>query len=51
LSGAGFDVRPVLHPTVPEDKERIRICLHVFNGESEIERLLNSLHDTWKKYS
>jgi 8-amino-7-oxononanoate synthase len=51
LSGAGFDVRPVLHPTVPEGKERIRICLHVFNGESEIERLLNSLLDTWKKYS
>lgn len=51
LTTAGFDVRPVLHPTVPEGKERIRICLHVFNGESDVERLLTCLHDTWKKYS
>ncbi|MBI1807483.1 MAG: 8-amino-7-oxononanoate synthase [Ignavibacteria bacterium] len=37
---AGFDVRPILHPTVPRGKERLRICLHAFNTEAEIEDLL-----------
>ena len=36
----GFDVRPVLSPTVPAGKERLRICLHSFNTEMEMEGLL-----------
>lgn len=39
----GFDVRPILSPTVPKGKERIRICLHTFNSEEEIDRLLSSV--------
>lgn len=42
----GFDVRPILHPTVPKGKERIRICLHSFNTEQEVIKLasvINSL--------
>ena len=39
----GFDVRPILSPTVPRGKERIRICLHTFNTEYEINNLLASL--------
>ena len=39
----GFDVRPILSPTVPKGKERIRICLHAFNTEEEINGLLSSL--------
>lgn len=39
----GFDVRPILSPTVPKGKERIRICLHTFNTEEEINGLLSSL--------
>ncbi len=35
----GFDVRPVLSPTVPNGKERLRICLHSFNTEEEIRKL------------
>ena len=33
----GYDVRPILSPTVPEGKERIRISLHSFNTENEID--------------
>jgi len=36
---------PVLHPTVPEGKERIRICLHAFNTEEEIKRLVTGLQN------
>jgi 8-amino-7-oxononanoate synthase len=38
---AGFDVRAILSPTVPAGKERLRICLHSFNTEKEIDVLLN----------
>lgn len=36
-----FGVIPILSPTIPEGKERIRICLHSFNSKKEIENLLN----------
>jgi 8-amino-7-oxononanoate synthase len=36
LQNKGFDVRPVLSPTVPGGKERLRICLHSFNTEKEV---------------
>ena len=36
LQKKGFDVRPILSPTVPEGQERLRICLHSFNSETEI---------------
>ena len=39
----GFDVRPILSPTVPKGKERIRISLHAFNTEEQINGLLSSL--------
>jgi 8-amino-7-oxononanoate synthase len=40
LSEAGFDVRPILSPTVKEGEERLRICLHVFNTDQEIRNLV-----------
>ncbi len=43
LQEAGFDVRPILHPTVPSGEERLRICLHAFNTEGEIARLITAL--------
>ena len=39
----GFDVRPILSPTVPEGQERLRICLHTFNTEKEISEVLQLL--------
>lgn len=41
LQQQGFDVRPIMYPTVPKGRERLRIVLHAFNTEKEVERLLN----------
>ena len=41
--GAGFDVRAILSPTVPVGQERLRICIHAFNTETEITRLVEIL--------
>jgi 8-amino-7-oxononanoate synthase len=40
LQANGFDVRPILGPTVPEGKERLRICLHLYNTDEEIRNLV-----------
>lgn len=39
----GFDVRPILSPTVKEGEERLRICLHVYNSEEEINKLVETI--------
>lgn len=49
LQGDGFNVRAILSPTVPIGKERIRICLHAFNSENEIDTFINSLNRQMKK--
>ncbi|MDN3654033.1 pyridoxal phosphate-dependent aminotransferase family protein [Ferruginibacter paludis] len=41
LFDKGFFVRPILSPTVPIGKERIRICLHSFNNKKQIDDFLN----------
>nr|WP_121273094.1 aminotransferase class I/II-fold pyridoxal phosphate-dependent enzyme [Pedobacter schmidteae] len=43
LQSKGLDVRAILSPTVPEGKERLRICLHLFNSDEEINTLVNEL--------
>jgi len=43
LQEAGFDIRPILHPTVAEGSERIRVCLHTFNTDKEIITLCKKL--------
>lgn len=47
LETLGFDVRPILSPTVPAGKERLRFCLHAFNDEKQIDEALSVLqkHD------
>ena len=40
---AGLDVRAILSPTVPAGQERLRICVHAFNTEEEINQLLSVL--------
>lgn len=39
----GFDVKPILSPTVSQGQERLRLCLHSFNSEGEIEDILRLL--------
>ena len=43
LQEAGFDVRAILSPTVPEGQERLRFCLHSYNTPSEIKAVLLAL--------
>jgi 8-amino-7-oxononanoate synthase len=43
LQGNGFDVKPILSPTVPKGQERLRICLHSYNTKDEITSLLIAL--------
>ncbi len=43
LQQSGFDVCPILSPTVPMGKERLRICIHNFNTEQEIKDLVTAL--------
>ena len=43
LQAQGFDVRPILSPTVPLGKERIRICLHTYNTNEDIENLIRAI--------
>ena len=40
----GFDVRPILSPTVSVGTERLRFCLHSFNSTEEIYRIIKLLH-------
>ena len=46
LQQEGFDVKPILSPTVKDGKERLRFCLHEFNTKKEISQVLQLL----KKY-
>lgn len=44
IQKANLDVRPILHPTVAEGSERIRICLHSYNLKEEIIQLCKLLN-------
>jgi 8-amino-7-oxononanoate synthase len=39
----GFVVRAVVHPTVPEGTERVRICLHAGNSEEQVDHFLEAI--------
>lgn len=45
LQSEGFDVRPILSPTVKKGKERLRVCLHTYNTEEEIRQLASVVKD------
>jgi 8-amino-7-oxononanoate synthase len=38
-----LDVRPILYPTVPKGRERMRIVLHSFNSTEELDLLISCL--------
>jgi len=43
LEAEGYNVKPILSPTVPKGKERLRFCLHSFNSREEISGVLKVL--------
>lgn len=43
LQNHGFDVKPILSPTVPKGRERLRFCIHSYNSEEEISEVLQLL--------
>jgi 8-amino-7-oxononanoate synthase len=44
LQKAGFDIRPIMSPTVKEGGERLRICIHTYNTEKQITELCGLLN-------
>jgi len=45
LQSEGFAIQPIMPPTVPPSKERIRITIHSFNNHDEISLLCNYLNN------
>lgn len=45
LQALGFDVRPILSPTVAQGAERLRICLHTYNSDEAIGKLCVALRE------
>lgn len=43
LNENGFDPEPIFFPTVPRGQERIRFCVHAYNSEEEISKVLSLL--------
>lgn len=43
LQDHGYDVKPILSPTVPKGKERLRFCIHSYNSKEEISEVLTLL--------
>lgn len=46
LQAQGLDIRPIVSPTVPKGRERLRICLHTFNTKEEITAIFKTLSHT-----
>ena len=43
LQDEGFEVKPILSPTVKAGEERLRFCLHAFNTKEEIKNLFKAI--------
>lgn len=43
IQDMGYEVKPILSPTVPLGQERLRFCLHSYNTKKEIEGVLQLL--------
>jgi len=44
----GFNIKPILSPTVAKGKERLRFCLHAFDDKKEITKILEILNSLLK---
>ncbi|WP_046757721.1 aminotransferase class I/II-fold pyridoxal phosphate-dependent enzyme [Kordia jejudonensis] len=49
LRAKGFDVKPIISPTVPAGKERLRFCLHSYNSTKEIKEMIHTLTSLYYK--
>ena len=45
IQAKGYDVRPILYPTVPKSGERLRFSIHAFNTKEEIDEVLLDLSE------
>ncbi len=45
LQQHNLDIRPILYPTVPLGRERLRIVLHAYNTKEELTKLVTLLAD------
>ena len=43
LQQKGYDVKPILSPTVKKGEERLRFCLHAYNTHEEVTKVLGLL--------
>ncbi len=43
LAAKGFDIRPIMSPTVKRGQEMLRLCLHAFNTGEEVAELADLL--------
>lgn len=43
LNAHGYDVKPILSPTVPEGAERLRFCIHSYNKKEQLHAVLELL--------
>ncbi|AXT18776.1 aminotransferase class I/II-fold pyridoxal phosphate-dependent enzyme [Flavobacteriaceae bacterium AU392] len=43
LKESGFNVKPILSPTVSKGEERLRFCIHSYNSKEEITKVLSFL--------
>lgn len=50
LLAQGFDVRAIRSPAVPSGKERLRVCLHAHNTDSEIECFVSRCASALRKH-
>lgn len=51
LQMQGYDARPIVFPVVPKGFERIRLCMHAFNTQEEIDGYLNCFMEFFDKHS
>jgi len=47
LQSSRIAIKPIFSPTVPEGKERLRICLHAFNTSEEVRQLLKIIESAY----
>lgn len=43
LAMSGFDTRPILSPTAQRGSESLRICLHTYNSQEDVNRLVECI--------